>query len=82
MKNVNEMNRELSSVFAMLKEGSIEVKAADALANIAGKMIKANLGQLAYYEQRKETPSLPFFEQPAAQAPDPMAPTEQFTGSL
>jgi hypothetical protein len=63
MKNVQEMTAGLSEVFEQLKAGAIEVKAADALANVAGKMIKANLGQLAYYEQRKEQPKLTFFEQ-------------------
>jgi len=64
MKNVKELTSELSDVFAKLKAGAIECKDADALANVAGKLIKANVGQLTYYEQRKETPTLPFWEEP------------------
>jgi hypothetical protein len=64
MNSINVLNLELSDVFHKLKGGEMEVKTADALANIAGKMIKGQLGQLAYYEQRKETPQIPFWEQP------------------
>lgn len=62
MKNVQELTKQLSDVFEKLKAGEIECKNADALANVAGKMIKVNIGQLQYYDQRKETPALPFWE--------------------
>lgn len=63
MKNVEELTAHLSEVFQSLKAGTIQCKDADALANVAGKLIKANVGQLQYYDQRKETPTLPFWEQ-------------------
>ena len=62
MKNVQALTEELDGVFQKLKGGEMDVKVADALANVAGKMLKANLGQLQYYDQRKETPNLPFWE--------------------
>lgn len=62
MKTIEVLTAELSEVFALLKSGEIETKNAEALANIAGKLIKGNLGQLQYYDQRKETPQLPFWE--------------------
>lgn len=62
MKNAQDLTNELADVFAKLKAGEIECKNADALANLAGKLIKVNVGQLAYYDQRKETPPLPFWE--------------------
>lgn len=64
MNNVKELTAQLSEVFAQTKAGTMDVKQAESLANIAGKMIKANLGQLSYYELRKESPSLPFWEEP------------------
>lgn len=63
MNNVQALTEELADVFQKLKAGTLEVKAADALANVAGKLIKVNLGQLQYYDQRKETPHLQFWEQ-------------------
>jgi hypothetical protein len=61
MNNVQALTTELSDVFEKLKKSELDVAQADALANVAGKIIKANLGQLAYYDQRKETPHLPFW---------------------
>lgn len=63
MKNVSEVTQQLAEVFNLLKAGTMECKDADALANVAGKLIKVNVGQLQYYDQRKETPTLPFWEQ-------------------
>ncbi len=63
MKNVKQVTEQLADVFEKLKSGTIECKAADALANVAGKLIKVNLGQLQYYDQRKETPVLDFWAQ-------------------
>jgi hypothetical protein len=61
MNTVENLTTHLSDVFEKLLKNELEVKQADALANVAGKIIKANLGQLAYYDQRKETPHLPFW---------------------
>lgn len=67
MMNVDRITTSLAEVYEQLKAGEIDHKNAAALANISGKIIKANLGQLAYYEQRKETPVLPFFELPKSE---------------
>ena len=64
MKNVTEVTIELADVFKKLKAGEIECKDADALANVAGKLIKVNLGQVQYYAQREEMPELPFWQEP------------------
>jgi hypothetical protein len=63
VKNVQEVTAQLSDVFAKLKAGELDCKNADALANVAGKLIKVNLGQLQYYELRKEQPDLSFWTQ-------------------
>lgn len=62
MNTVEQVTEKLSKAFDELSAGSIDPTKADALANIAGKLIKANLGQLTYYDQRKATPVLPFWE--------------------
>lgn len=63
MKNAQDLTSQLAEVFKMTKEGSMDVKQAESLANIAGKMIKANLGQISYYQLREEAPTLPFWQQ-------------------
>lgn len=63
LTNVKSTTAALSDVFELLKAGKIGHKEADSLANVAGKLIKVNLGQLQYYELRKEAPSLPFWQE-------------------
>lgn len=60
MNNIKDLIAELSSVFDNLKAGGIERKDADALANLAGKMIGASKVQLEYYALRKESPKISF----------------------
>lgn len=62
MNTIEQVTKKLSKAFDDLEKDGIDPTKADALANIAGKLIKANLGQLTYYDQRKSTPELPFWE--------------------
>tara|TARA_R110000868_G_scaffold49930_3_gene160237 strand:+ start:301 stop:537 length:237 start_codon:yes stop_codon:yes gene_type:complete len=55
MKNVNELRDNLSTIFEELHKGTIEVKTAAELANIAGKMINSAKAQLDYHVMRKDT---------------------------
>jgi hypothetical protein len=55
MKNVNELRDNLSTIFEELHKGTIEVKTAAELANIAGKMINSAKAQLDYHAMRKDT---------------------------
>lgn len=62
--NLETMTDNLAKAYGQLDKDEIDATKADALANLAGKLIKANLGQLTYYDQRKSTPVIPFWEQP------------------
>jgi hypothetical protein len=64
VKTCAALTEDLSTVLDDLRADKLDVKTAEAMANIAGKMIKANLGQLSYYELRGEVVELPFWEQP------------------
>ena len=55
MKNVNELRDNLSTIFEELHKGTIEVKTAAELANIAGKIINSAKAQLDYHAMRKDT---------------------------
>jgi len=54
MKNVNELRDNLSETFEGLRTGTVDVKAAKELANLAGKMINSAKVQLEYHAMRKE----------------------------
>ena len=64
MRNVNELRLELSATFEAVKNGSMEVKRAAELSNIAGKMIASAKVQLEYYGMRKERPKIAFLSTP------------------
>jgi hypothetical protein len=55
MKDINELRDNLSTIFEELHNGTIEVKTAAELANIAGKMINSAKAQLDYHAMRKDT---------------------------
>lgn len=55
MKNVNVLRDNLSKVFDDLQAGTIAVKTAAELANIAGKMINSAKAQLEYHTLRNDT---------------------------
>lgn len=60
MKNIDELTSELCEAFKTVKEDKGYVAQASELANIAGKIIKAQKLQLDYAVARKETPEMEF----------------------
>ena len=60
MRNMEELRDELSSVFAELKSGKMEVKVGAELVNAAGKIINTVKCELEYYALSKEKPQIPF----------------------
>ena len=64
MQNMNELRRELSAVFAGLRDGNVKSSDASELANLAGKMINSAKAQLEYAALRKETPKIAFLDEP------------------
>jgi hypothetical protein len=63
MTQVNEMRASLSAVFDDLREGKIKPSEAQALANLAGKVLSSAKVQVDYYTMRKETPTIKFLEE-------------------
>jgi hypothetical protein len=64
MKNVSELRENLSQVFADLRSGAVKANDAAAFANIAGKLINSAKVQLEYHSLRKDTPNIPFLDEP------------------
>lgn len=62
MNDLNDISKKLDKAFDDLAADDIDPTKADALANIAGKRIKLAIAQLTYFDQRKSTPLLPFWE--------------------
>lgn len=60
--NSNQIRSELSEVFQQLKAGTIKVEDAEALANVAGKIINSARAQVTYYALRKEAPQIDFLK--------------------
>lgn len=60
MKNITELNTQLTQLFAGLKDGSIDSKTAKEMNNTAGKIINVQKVQLEYAHLRGETPNIPF----------------------
>jgi len=65
MNNITELRRELAVVFTRLQEGGVEIKEADALANVAGKIISSTKVQVEYYVARGDKTRIQFLEEPA-----------------
>lgn len=68
MKHCNELHNKLAAVFDGLLTGKVSVDEAAEAANLAGKMINIRKTQVAYYELRKEAPTIDFLadDKPAA----------------
>lgn len=64
MRNVREMQDKLSELYDQVKSGEVEIKKADTMTNICGKMIAGAKAQLSYYEMRKEKPKIAFLSTP------------------
>ena len=60
MKNIAELTKDLTKLYADLRSGKIEVKVASEMNNTAGKLISAQKVQLDYAELRKESPDIDF----------------------
>ena len=63
MKQVNDVRASLGTVFNDLRTGKIKPAEAQALANLAGKVISSAKVQVDYYAMRKETPTIAFLEE-------------------
>jgi hypothetical protein len=66
MKNVKELREKLSGVFDDLQNGRIDVKTADSLANISGKMISSAVAQIKMQELTGDKTVIPFLKEPKA----------------
>ena len=66
MKNISELTADLTSLYAELRNGTVDIKQATELNNTAGKIISAHKVQLAYHALRNEAPTIPFLAAPVA----------------
>lgn len=62
MKTATELRDDLARVFDELRAGTIEVKQAAELSNIAGKMISSAKAQVEYYALTGEKPHIVFLQ--------------------
>ena len=62
MKNVEELRKELVSVFDGLKSGEIDVKVASEMNRACGQIIKSCAVQLEYQSYRTDSPVIEFLE--------------------
>lgn len=58
--NITEIRDDLAKVYDELRNGTMKKTEADALANVAGKMIASAKVQLEYAAMRGEKPNIPF----------------------
>lgn len=63
MKHINEICEKLEEVVAGLESGEMTPQVATEINNAWGKVIKAKTSQLVYYQDRKEPPSIKFWEE-------------------
>lgn len=63
MKNASELRSELSKVFTDLRAGSLDRRDAEALSNVAGKMISSAKVQVDYAIASKKEPKIAFLEE-------------------
>ena len=59
MKNITELRDELATVFAGLKNGTLDHTQAAEMNNAAGKIINTVKVQLEYADMRGEAPNIP-----------------------
>jgi len=60
MKNITELNNQLTALYAALRDGTIDVKTAAEMNNTAGKIINVQRVQLEYASLRNEAPNIKF----------------------
>ena len=61
--NITEIRDDMVLVYQSLRNGTIKKTEADALANVAGKMIASAKLQLEYSAMRGEKPLIPFISE-------------------
>lgn len=59
MKSLDDIKREMSDLYDGLKNGTVELKVASELANIAGKYLKAEQLELAREIFQGDRPAIP-----------------------
>jgi aspartate 1-decarboxylase len=62
MNHISDLTTELSALYAGLKNGTIDVKAAAEMNNTAGKIINTQRVQLEYAELCKTQPNIVFMK--------------------
>lgn len=67
MKNMVELRDALSKNFQALDAGTMEIKQAEAMTNIAGKMISSAMAQLKMAEINGDRADIAFLREPATQ---------------
>ena len=60
MKNITELNNQLTTLYVALRDGTIDVKTAAEMNNTAGKIINVQRVQLEYASLRNEAPNIKF----------------------
>ena len=60
MKNITELNNQLTTLYSALRDGTIDVKTAAEMNNTAGKIINVQRVQLEYAALRNEAPEITF----------------------
>lgn len=64
MNNATETRKELATLFAEVKAGTVDRQVAAQLVNIANAQISSAVAQVRYAEARKESPKIAFLEEP------------------
>ena len=64
MKNVKELRDHLAKNFGALGDGTLDTKDAEAMTNIAGKMISSAVAQLKMAEINGDRVSIAFLREP------------------
>lgn len=64
IKNASQLRDSLAENFASLKAGTLDPHAAEAMTNIAGKMISSAVAQLKQAEINKMTVDIGFLREP------------------
>ncbi len=62
IRNVQQLRQRLSATWNSVEAGTIDVRQADTLANISGKMLKSVAVELEYAALRGDKPSIPFLD--------------------
>lgn len=64
MQTATELRNELADVFQQVKNGTMPIEQAEALSNIAGKMIASALAQVKHNHVSKSHQEIPWLQEP------------------